>query len=402
MTAPWTLHAGDCRAVLPTLADNSVDAVMTDPPAGIGFMGLGFDSDRGGRAEWVAWLTGIVAECLRVLKPGGHAFVWALPRTAHWTAWALEDAGFQIRDVVHHIHSQGFPKNLDIGKALDKAAGVEREVVGVSPTDLARHWDGWGTALKPAVEHWILCRKPFKGNVADNVAQWGTGAVNVDACRVPGDVPATIQGQSANQGTIYGADQRTLREFKPHTAGRWPSNLIHDGSDEVLAEFAKAGERSAGSPKTGNEPQSASFSGNVYGNAAHVGVSFAGYGDTGSAARFFKTCEFSEADTEHSQSAPFVYVPKASTRERNEGLPDGMRSGHPTVKPIALCRYLCRLITPPGGLVLDPFAGSASIGCGAILEGFQYVGIEMDPEYVTIAEARLRYWAAQPRQIGLL
>jgi DNA modification methylase len=220
-----TLHHGDALDVLRGMADNSVDAVVTDPPSGIGFMGKTWDHDHGGREGWVKAFAAIFAECLRVVKPGGHAFVWALPRTSHWTACALEDAGWEVREKVYHLFGSGFPKSLDVGKAIDKAAGAEREVVGpptrhtgqsyqwagtvrhpthseskasltAPATDAARQWDGWGTALKPAAEEWILARKPLVGTVAANVQQWGTGGLNIEACRVgTGQSNAHLHGQ---------------------------------------------------------------------------------------------------------------------------------------------------------------------------------------------------------------
>lgn len=205
------LMHGDCLEQLKTLADNSVDSLVTDPPAGIAFMGKEWDKDKGGRKEWVSWMTGVMSEALRVMKPGAHGLVWALPRTSHWTATALEDAGFEVRDVITHLFGSGFPKSLDVSKAIDKAAGAEREVVGENPnhrgesqtrnmytkalgqdgsvtapaTDDVKKWQGWGTALKPASEHWILVRKPCsEKTVAANVIKWGTGALNIDASRI--------------------------------------------------------------------------------------------------------------------------------------------------------------------------------------------------------------------------
>src|SRR5271166_2991347 len=213
------LKNGDCFEVLKSLPDCSVDSIVTDPPAGINFMNLEFDSDKGGRDQWVSWLTSIMGEAKRVLKHGGHALVWALPRTSHWSACAVENAGFEIRDIIAHVFGSGFPKSLDISKAIDKMAGAEREVLKTLPagtgplkrghvsstgggmsigterspelkvtapsTDAAKEWEGWGTALKPAHEHWILARKPItEDTVAENVLKWGTGGINVDASRI--------------------------------------------------------------------------------------------------------------------------------------------------------------------------------------------------------------------------
>jgi site-specific DNA-methyltransferase (adenine-specific) len=355
------LH-GDCLEVLKTLPDNSVDAVVTDPPAGIAFMGKSWDKDKGGRNQWIAWMSEVAAECLRVIKPGGHALVWAIPRTSHWTGTAWEDAGWDCRDKIFHCFGSGFPKSLDVSKAIDRAAGAEREVVGkrweqnrkpntkehgrygeygpddglltAPATPSAKQWEGWGTALKPAVEEWWLFRKPLaEKTVAANVLEHGTGALNIDGCRVK---YASHQDKktSARNGE-YGESKpscflgnKQIMHGKQNSQGRFPAHLIHDGSEEVLACFPDI---------------------------------------SGSAARFF-------------------YCAKASKRDRDEGLD---RNHHPTVKPTELMRYLCRLITPPGGTILDPFCGSGSTGKGAILEDFNFIGIEQDAEYVEIAKARI-------------
>jgi site-specific DNA-methyltransferase (adenine-specific) len=378
------------------MQDACIDAIVTDPPAGIGFMGREWDCDKGGREKWIKWLQGIAAEAYRLAKPGTHALVWALPRTSHWTATAWENAGWEVRDRVSHLFGSGFPKSLDVSKVIDRAVGVEREVVGLSTrhgggvafaeghggfntevgvvtapaTDAARQWQGWGTALKPAMEDWWLLRKPFKGSVSDNVLRYGTGALNIEGCRVAGLVPKTTQGQSASAGTIYGADQRNLREFEPHSQGRWPANLIHDGSNEVEEAFAAFGEKTSGrlSPKH-NVRESTGWSGGS--RADRVKQEFTE--NSGSASRFF-------------------YCAKASKADRDDGL-EGLgiedRNNHPTVKATALMRFLCRLITPPCGVILDPFTGSGSTGRGAVLEGFNFIGCELSPEYADIARRRI-------------
>ena len=352
------LH-GDCLEKLRSLPDSSVDAIVTDPPAGISFMGKDWDSDKGGSKEWIAWMASVMRECLRVMKPGAHGLVWAIPRTSHWTATALEDAGFEIRDVVTHLFGQGFPKSLSIDKAIDKAAGAEREVVGqkggryayakqdfrggefhaesdktktaifgavtAPATDAAKQWAGWGTALKPASEHWILVRKPCsEKNVAANVLKWGTGGINVGGCRVnPGE--AVPGGGKSKRGNGYNYNEGEAPEnAQPHTQGRFPATLI---LDEEAARMLDE--------QTGLEV------------------------------------------------AKFFYCAKVSPSERGE------ENKHPTVKPLKLMRYLCRLITPPGGLVLDPFAGSGSTGVAALQEGFRFVGIEQDASYVEIATRRM-------------
>ncbi len=371
---------GDSLIILKKFADNSIDSIVTDPPYGLSFMGKKWDYDVPSVEIW--------QECLRVLKPGGHLLAFAGTRTQHRMAVNIEDAGFEIRDMIAWVYGSGFPKSLDVSKAIDRAAGAEREVVGIAgrigsaracmagdfaggeyhatapATPAAQQWSGWGTALKPALEPITVARKPLMGTVAANVLEHGTGAINVDGCRVAGTVPKTTQGQASSAGTIYGSDQRELREFEPHAAGRWPANLIHDGSDEVVGLFPGETGKSQGRGAYAS-------AGKVYGNgkgliASQPGNSgeLIGYGDSGSAARFF-------------------YCAKASKADRGDG------NTHPTVKPTELMRYLCRLVTPPGGVVLDPFMGSGSTGKAALKENLQFIGIELDEEYFKMAQKRL-------------
>jgi site-specific DNA-methyltransferase (adenine-specific) len=398
----FELHQGDCLDVLKTLADCSVDAIVTDPPAGIAFMNREWDRDKGGKADWIQWMQSVADQCLRVIKPGGHALVWAIPRTSHWTGTAWEDAGWQPRDKIYHIFGSGFPKSLDISKAIDKAAGAERgdeqphptnsckggkwcncsalDATGrFSPTkhpsitapatEAAKQWDGWGTALKPAAEEWWLFRKPLIGTVAANVLEHGTGGLNIGACRV-GTEEIKTQGGDKFPG-VYG----TFAACPESThVGRWPANFIHDGSEEVLALFPDAD--GSGSARTLNRGQRD----DGWGMADEPGLlRDAG---TGSAARFF-------------------YCAKASRDDRDEGLPMDQHSSHPTVKPTDLMRYLCRLITPPNGIVLDPFTGSGSTGKAAMAEGFRFIGIEREAEYIEIARARISAEAEKPRQLSL-
>ena len=433
------------------MEENSIDSIVCDPPAGISFMGKKWDGDKGGRNAWIAWMASIAAECLRVLKPGGHAFVWALPRTSHWTATAWEDAGFEVRERVAHVFGSGFPKSLNVGKQIDKDAGAEREVVGPSNRhpgktnakgsigDLARYgeagdfitapatpeaqqWDGWGTALKPAMEDWWLFRKPLaERTVAANVLEWGTGGLNIDATRINADGEdfsnvrgrplMKINNRRTDEESLNGAAQlEALRKLKQ--LGRWPANLIlsypedeydadgnllpNPGKDEVLAGF----------PVTKNGGQNAT---SVKGKGMFMNGSNAGTsnyaGDTGSAARFFYVAKSSKRDRNegcegleekgkvfNGQSAQPAGNAEGSVEDKFSTLPSA--NNHPTVKPTALMQYLCRLITPPGGLVLDPFCGSGSTGKGAVLEGFRFVGIEQDAEYIEIARRRIE-WAFQ-------
>jgi hypothetical protein len=377
-----TLHLGDCLDVLRTMPDCSVDSVVTDPPYGLAFMGKRWDYDVPSVEIW--------AECLRVLKPGGHLLAFAGTRTQHRMAVRIEDAGFEIRDMIAWVYGSGFPKSLDASKAIDKAAGVGRECTrqgevqrngygddwdtGSSSsrprfdepaTDAGRQWQGWGTALKPALEPITMARKPLAGTVAANVLEHGTGALNVDGCRVEGQwstwkkKDGTVSEQNQDSHAIYGQGMGDVRNPE-HPSGRWPANLIHDGSDEVLGLFPADRPGFNGFKKDTIQPAT-----NIrYGVAAgSVLPAQPGYSDSGSAARFF-------------------YTTKATRAER-QGVT------HPTVKPLDLMAYLCRLVTPPGGIVLDPFMGSGTTIKAAVSEGFQAIGIERDPAYFAMAEHRL-------------
>jgi hypothetical protein len=377
------LH-GDCLERLKELPDNSVDACVTDPPYGLSFMGKAWDYDVPTVDVW--------REVLRVLKPGGHLLAFAGTRTQHRMAVQIEDAGFEIRDMIAWVYGSGFPKSLDVSKAIDKAAGAEREVVGPSQsnglamkpgkstfvggfrgerpdpppitapaTPAAQQWSGWGTALKPALEPITVARKPLVGTVAANVLEHGTGAINVDGCRVGGvkGVPAS-PSNAGSLGWTTGGDM----ERKQQQNGRWPANLIHDGSDEVVGLFPQT--VNGGGFKQGMVQQRRTT--NVAKGAEAERVRNAYERDSGgSAARFF-------------------YCAKASKADRNSG---GVNCTHPTVKPTELMRYLCRLVTPPGGVVLDPFMGSGSTGKAAALEGFRFIGIEREAEYLEIARGRI-------------
>ncbi|MEL4885700.1 site-specific DNA-methyltransferase [Pectobacterium betavasculorum] len=438
------LHHGDCLYVLRGMPDNSVDSIVTDPPYGLRFMSKKWDYDVPDVEIW--------AECLRVLKPGGHLLAFAGTRTQHRMAVRIEDAGFEIRDMIAWVYGSGFPKSTDIAKSIDAGRGAssreftdwlrstgitraqidaatqssmsshwlsagsqsavptpekfnllrpmlppvpeqiehiiarrnnltnERLVVGLgyrirrestvqiagcsdgecaitnSFTDEAREWEGWGTALKPALEPITVARKPFKGTVAANVLVHGTGALNIDACRIATDENLN-GGAYAKNGRQSISD--SLRQcggmnvigasageyVQPE--GRWPANLIHDGSDEVVQQFPK------------------------------------------SSSRFFYAAKASRSDRDsglgdfHSQFSG-VGAPRDNGRS-----PAARKNNHPTVKPTDLMRYLCRLVTPPGGVVLDPFMGSGSTGKAAVMEGFNFIGIEREAEYIEIARARI-------------
>jgi DNA modification methylase len=384
----WNIRHGDCREVMRTLDPESVDSIVSDPPYGLSFMGKGWDHGVPGVEFWT--------EALRVAKPGAHLLAFGGTRTYHRLACAIEDAGWEIRDCVMWVYGSGFPKSHDVSKAIDKAAGAEREVVGVKrrprgadcgtghesakhrgkelqgssqvacdvditapATDAARQWSGWGTALKPAWEPIIVARKPLCGTVAENVLAHGTGAINVDGCRVGTEAWSR---KATGNSTPYGSETTWNTSATPDIdrsgVGRWPANLIHDGSDEVVGLFPERdGAVSNGSKGT-------TGSNGIYNEGWGAVKQKPGRADSGSAARFF-------------------YCAKASKADRDAD------NKHPTVKPTALMRYLCRLVTPPGGVVLDPFTGSGSTGKAAIMEGFRFIGIECEAEYVEIAKARI-------------
>ena len=411
----YQLHHGDCLEVLRSMPDCGIDAIVTDPPYGLSFMGKKWDYDVPSVEVWV--------ECLRVLKPGGHLLAFAGTRTQHRMAVRIEDAGFEIRDMIAWVYGSGFPKSLDVSKAIDKNNGevgrllrftewmrttgltskqideatgtnmgghyltaksqpaiptrrlwaklrplcnhvpewvdelverieAEREVVGKHKTDMgglggerlgqaggnitapatdaAKQWEGWGTALKPALEPITVARKPLVGTVAENVLQYGTGAINVDGGRVEG--------------------------------GRWPANFIHDGSEEATDLLKDS-------------------------------------------ARFFYCAKASKADRDAGLDGSHSKQMDESRKQGNPGGDNPRNRGvqertnfHPTVKPTDLMRYLCRLVTPPNGIVLDPFNGSGSTGCAAVLEGFQYIGIEREAEYIAISKKRIQARSKQAQK----
>jgi DNA modification methylase len=388
----YTLHTGDCRDVMATLPAESVDAIVCDPPYGLSFMGKGWDYGVPGVDFWV--------EALRVLKPGGHLIAFGGTRTYHRLAVAIEDAGFKVRDCLMWLYGSGFPKSLDVSKAMDKQAGAERQVVtqkrtdmfgeyevelsygGASNigkdstnsyitkvrgtattvqltapnTDLAKEWHGWGTALKPAYEPAILARKPLRGTVADNVAQWGTGGLNIDGCRVGDEV---LSEQKAGQRNIFAFNRHNITT--PQRVGRWPANVILD--EEAAAALE-----------------------------AQSGV--------GGASRFFYTAKASRSEREAGLDGVeakkvLIYSEKAQgpLPQQTPSIPSQRANHHPTVKPIALMRYMIRLVVPRGAVVLDPFMGSGSTGCAAMVEGMQFIGIDITPEYVDIARRRLAWWS---------
>lgn len=411
MSLTWDVIESDCIQHMKTLETSSVDAVVTDPPydltagkkGGSGPASVNLDSPygrsrittgNGGGFMGKPWdATGIAfraetwAEALRVLKPGGHLLAFGGTRTYHRMVCAIEDAGFEIRDSIHWMYGSGFPKSLDVSKALDKAAGAEREVIGIKPsgplggkrdgsatgvgtfrddawvsapvnyetapaTNLAKQWEGWGTALKPAHEPVVMARKPLTGTVAANVTTWGVGAINVDGCRVPFQGEADrAQSETKNQHTRY-ANPNSNRDSY---SGNFPSRTDYDGS-------------------LGRWPANVILSCQCEGDSHEPG------------------CPVALLDAQSGGASRFYYVAKASRRERScDGI---VECSHPTVKPIALMRYLCRLVTPPGGLVLDPFCGSGTTGIACVQEGFNFLGIERDASYCETARQRISHWGS--------
>ena len=354
------LH-GDCIQRLQELDNNSVDSVITDPPYGLSFMGNAWDYDVPDVNVW--------KQCLRVLKPGGHLLAFFGSRTYHRGVIPIEDAGFEIRDQIMWLYGSGFPKGLNISKAIDKLSDAKREVIGVQKNAMsgwrmdgktkhvdrditlpatveAKQWDGWGTALKPGHEPIVVARKPFKGSTVSNVLKFKTGALNIDECRVGNtggtqDIAKTDGANKPNE--VFGVYGSTATHKLDR--GRWPANVIHDGINERWGDFfycvkANRKDRNEGLHKL-EDKQKPGVEGTAY-----MGMT-------------------------------------------SEGRKQTAKNTHPTVKPTDLMRYLCRLVTPPNGTVLDPFMGSGSTGKAAKLENFEFIGIERESEYFEIAQARI-------------
>lgn len=445
--APAFVLAGDCLDVLRTMPAASIAAVVTDPPYGLskepdmievlrhwlnegeayrhrggGFMGKSWDSFVPGPEVW--------REVLRVLKPGGHALVFSGTRTYDLTVLAMRIAGFEIRDQLAWLYGSGFPKSLDVGKAIDKNAGLldtqhrafvvagggDRSLgnpakefrsdygyVHEYKSDEAQRWAGWGTALKPAQEPIVLARKPLIGTVAANVLEHGTGGINVDACRIgtSKNVPASPRGEQDRIFGTYAAQTGAESGHNPNV-GRWPANVL---MDEVAAEILdeQSGERPVSGAARNGRPAQARDNGERV--ALHGGLHGNGtlHNDTGGASRFFYVAKTSRAEREAGlDHLPVHTAGELTDREDgSDGLKspgagagrtsEGRRNTHPTVKPIALMRHLVRLITPPGGMVLDPYGGSGSTACAAVLEGFASTTVELTPEYIPLIEGRIEH-----------
>lgn len=390
------LKLGDCLDVLRTIPDNSIDSVVTDPPYGLEFMGKKWDYDVPSVEIWT--------ECLRVLKPGGHLLSFAGSRTYHRMAVRIEDAGFEIRDQIMWVYGSGFPKSHNIGKAIDKIEGNEREVLEDNPnkrTNISNtvvdplnslkkefhltkgnsDWEGWGTALKPAHEPIVMARKPLsEKSIAENVLKHGTGGINIDGSRIEfedtknaatnpkfrkeNNYKMPEPGQESN-----GAVSFTSSKNEYDTSGRFPANIIFDEEAGQLLD------EQSGVSKSSKHKWQGDNNAAIYGKY-EKGIREQTYDDKGGASRFF-------------------YCPKAAKKDRNEG---DVSNGHPTVKPTDLMRYLINLITPPNGTILDPFMGSGSTGKAAVRCGVNFIGIEKEQEYMDIAKARIEHENNKPIQ----
>lgn len=479
------IYNDDCLKVLKTMEENSIYAIVTDPPYGLNFMGKKWDYDIPTVAVW--------RECLRVLKPGGHLLAFGGTRTNHRLACRIEDAGFEIRDMIAWVYGSGFPKSLNIGKEIDSVLGIDREVIGVRDTlignggkgnnfltensrnrrvdvtipasAMAKKWEGFGTALKPALEPITMARKPLDGTIVQNVLTHGVGGINVDGCRVLGEIAYVPGGlHRGSSATIVFSEGTTDLDRGPHN--RWPANLIHDGSEKVTAVFPKdssrffycakasASDRDEGCKevvswenvdlksellgmrsqikdisddiilrlkgydwntilsgktdtdlsqqglmftikiiskliielKISNWSQNLSIREHILDVISMIRVSGLNLVD------FVESIKkYQKSITEEETVLVLGVVNAVSKTLQKINALGKIGNGHNTVKPTDLMRYLCRLVTPPGGIVLDPFMGSGSTGKAAILEGFQFIGIEKEKQYFDIAEARINH-----------
>lgn len=430
---------GDCLLEMPKLAANSIDAIVTDPPYGLSFMGKNWDHGVPGVPFWV--------EALRVAKPGAILLAFGGTRTFHRLAVAIEDAGWEMRDTIMWVYGSGFPKSHDISKDMDRKAGAERKVVGqrtsvygtdtasgervsrkkggaglfvgTEPktipltsdqaiTDSAKLWQGYGTALKPSWEPILVAMKPPEGTYAENALKWGVAGINVDGCRIEtidtieqsGELEdmsrsAIHSGYDRPNSTMFRTGKPVERSGPSNPQGRWPANLIHDGSEEVVELFPQT---SSGTMKSGQQRKASKGKGGYHNHFPDEATQEDTYGDSGSAARFFYCAKASRAEREagledlpiqHRTSAPH------SDRIENRTIQDRLygrlaRNHHPTVKPLALMQYLVRLVKPPqGGVILDPFLGSGTTGMACAAERVDFIGIDTDAEYIEIAGLRI-------------
>jgi len=392
----WNIINGNSAEILKTYPDNSFDCVVTDPPYGINFLGKAWDSNTGDRE--------VYEQCLRVLKPGGHLLAFSAARTYHHLAMTVETVGFEIRDQIMWIYGSGFPKSQDVGRQIDKKENTTNS-----------EWSGWGTQLKPAHEPIVMARKPVIGSIRENVLEHGTGAINIDATRVgyaneqdknsiDHKMPTAAWSGHTNQVDSYEKGQ--FIKVETNQLGRFPANVIHDGSDEVVRLFPHS---TSGARKSTHKLK-----------GLDTGEQRAVFGDDAISGKY-NVQPFTDAQADEGSAARFFYCPKVSSKERHIGHdkppamfgdvqgcygPDGKRmaegldnrgggNNHPTVKPIELMKYLIKLVTPMNGHILDPFNGSGSTGCAAVELGFDYTGIELDPNYVEIATKRISHWEEQ-------
>lgn len=464
-----TLLKGDCIEQMKELPDACISAIVCDPPYGLEFMGKDWDAPWkskgkvehadegthpshpfrdgaprveygiGGQAslDFQAWVTTWATEALRVLKPGGHILAFGGTRTFHRLMAGIEDAGFEVRDCISWLYASGFPKSVNVSMSIDKAAGATREVIGqravtkvtngkgldyasdgeygkqgagvidvtAPATPEADQWDGWGTALKPAWEPCVVARKPLIGTVVKNVLEHGTGAINIDATRIPMgseyDPNRRQRQQTFDGGVDFGGSGLIGKDIPTYNAdGRWPANVAFDEEaarmlDEQTGEVKSSPFRSGSSAGADEGSQNVDF--------ASLPYSGRGYEDAGGASRFFYCAKASKAE----RNAGTEWIPPKQVDEsRNEGDPGGNNprnrgaakstNSHPTVKPVALMRWLIRMVTPPGGVVLDPFAGSGTTGVAAVHEGVDCILIEREPEYQQIIKARIAHAEGTP------
>ena len=415
------LIQGDCLKELRKLHNNSIDSIVTDPPYGLKFMNKKWDYDVPTVEMW--------QEALRVLKPGGHLLSFGGSRTYHRMAVAIEDAGFEIRDQIMWLYGSGFPKSHNVGKAVDKLQGNEREHLkenpnkrneevekssaGKSQSGRTTHapitkgnskWEGWGTALKPAHEPIVLARKPLsEKTIASNVLKWGTGGINVDGCRVDNSGANLNMKQKNFDAMGYHGAKETKGIQTHNPKGRFPANLIHDGSKEVVSGFPNTGKGNGGNPynykgKEYNNKDTSMFNGDKPQAPSN-------FNDSGSASRFFYCAKASKSERNaglegfetKDSNYRTEYRPTAiKSGDKGQDTPyagvnrsGGVKNNHPTVKPLKLMQYLVCLITPPKGTVLDPFMGSGTTGMACKKEGFDFIGIELEKEYCDIARARI-------------
>lgn len=403
----WNIINGNSAEILKTYPDNTFDCVVTDPPYGINFLGKAWDSNTGDKE--------VYEQCLRVLKPGGHLLAFSAARTYHHLAMTVELCGFEIRDQIMWIYGSGFPKSQDVGRQIQKSLGIkEKKTIqgGARPSDkmntpyadeneyettvctdpVAQQWSGWGTQLKPAHEPIVMARKPVIGSIRENVLEYGTGAINIDATRVgysdEKDIatyldnlkgPAERSKSSTGDSTKMFDGQTGFKAMKKEITnedakGRFPANVIHDGSDEVTSLFPHS---TSGARKSTHKIK-----------GLDTGEQRAVFGDDAVSGKY-NVQPFTDAQADEGSAARFFYCPKVNSKERHIGIAE---NNHPTVKPIELMKYLIKLVTPPNGHILDPFNGSGSTGCAAVELGFDYTGIELDPKYVEIANKRISHW----------